>query len=184
MHERTDRSTAIRLFSVAVALSACALTASCTGPSPPPTSSPPTSSVITDSSAIGSPVISSPPTTTARFTGLHKGSLVSYPQLVAGVVSGIPAGRDTWLVVQPILAPRFWPQSGPLLIVGGQFNAVVYFGTSAVQGKGQEFNLLIVSAPENASQRFQEFTQKPEATGLARLPDGAQALSEVLVKRP
>jgi len=90
---------------------------------------------------------------------------------------------DIWLVVQPIPAPQYWPQSGPLLFVGGKFHAVVYFGANAEQGIGQEFNLIIVSAPQNASQRFQEFLQKPEAAGMPGLPVGAQPLTLILVKR-
>jgi hypothetical protein len=180
VHAGNDRPTAIRLFSVAAVLSACALTASCHGKSS-------TNSPTISSADIGSthscPPPSSPPPTTALFTGLHNGSQVSSSQLVSGVVSGIPTGMDTWLVVQPILAPQYWPQSGPILIVGGHFNAVVYFGAGADQRGGQEFNLLIVSAPQNASQRFQEFLQKPQAVGLSGLPGGARPLTEVVVKR-
>jgi len=122
-------------------------------------------------------------TATAQFTNLHNGSRVSFTQQVTGLVSGIPAGMDIWLVVQPLLAPQYWPQSGPLLIVGGQFHTVAYFGPSSAFSRGEEFNLIIVSAPQDASQRFREFLQEPQAAGLSALPDGAQPLTQILVKR-
>lgn len=181
MHKRTDRLTAVRLFSIAAVLSACALTTSCGPPSSSTSSTTPTPSVTTSPSVISSPKTSPP--TTAGFTGLHNGSRVSFTQQVAGLVSGIPTGMDIWLVVQPIFAPQYWPQSGPLLIVGGQFHAVVYFGLSASQGSGQEFNLIIVSAPQDASQRFRDFLQKPQAAGMSGLPGGAQPLTLIFVKR-
>ena len=176
MFKGTDRSTAVRLFSVAVAVLACALTASC-GPSAKTGSN---SNTTTPTPT----VTTSPPTMTARFTGLHDGSPVTFTQQVAGIVSGIPSGMDTWLVVQPSLAPQYWPQSGPLqTAVGGQFNAVAHIGESATQDRGEEFNLMIVSAPQDASQRFQEFLGKPQAMGMQGLPGGAQPLAQIHVKR-
>jgi hypothetical protein len=121
---------------------------------------------------------------TARFTGLYHGSRVFYTQPVAGLVSGIPSGMDTWLVVQPIVAPQYWPQPGPLRTdVNGQFNAVAYFGLSATQNSGEGFLLMIVSASQDASQRFRDFLKTPQTTGMQGLPDGAQILIKISVKR-
>ena len=183
MSTKTDHVAAVRLFSAVAVLAACALTASCSWPwsSTPSTTS---TATVTPSPSVTTS-LPPPPSAkmTAGFTGLHNGSRVSYPQQVTGLVSNVPTGMDIWLVVQPLFAPQYWPQSGPLLIVGGQFHGVAYFGQTAAQGSGQEFNLLIVSAPQDASQLFQGFVQKQQVAGMVRLPRDVQPLTLILVKR-
>ena len=126
-----------------------------------------------------------PPDVRAKFTGLRDGSEVSFSQQVTGLVSGIPNEFDTWLVVQPILAPDYWPQDDalhpdPL----SQFRAVAHFGQSATQDSGKEFILMIVSAPQDASQRFREFVGTGSMQhGMQPLPSGSKVLKQITVKR-
>ena len=126
-----------------------------------------------------------PPTVRAEFTGLRDGSKVSFSQQVTGLVSGIPNGFDTWLIVQPILAPDYWPQDDalhpdPL----SQFRAVAYFGQSTTQNSGEEFILMIVSASQDASQRFREFVGTGSMQhGMQSLPSGSRVLKQITVKR-
>jgi copper(I)-binding protein len=187
MSTKTDHVAAVRLFSAVAVLAACALTASCSSHSSSTSSTTSTATVTPSVTPSPSVTTSLPPPPSAKmtagFTGLHNGSRVSYPQQVTGLVSNVPAGMDIWLVVQPLFAPQYWPQSGPLLIVGGQFHGVAYFGQTAAQGSGQEFNLLIVSAPQDASQLFQGFVQKQQVAGMVRLPRDVQPLTLILVKR-
>lgn len=184
MHQRTDRCIAVTLFLVAVAvLSAGALTASC-GPAQP-SASPASSSTQPPSRSPTSSSPQPPPAqSTAQFTGLHEGSRVSFNQPVTGLISGIPSGMDTWLVVQPTLAPDYWPQPGPLnLDLHGRFRALAYFGQSVAQNSGEMFILMIVTASQNASQRFEDFIRTPHGIGMQALPYGTRILTQLTVRR-
>jgi hypothetical protein len=123
-------------------------------------------------------------TATARFTGLHNGSKVSFIQNVTGHVAGIPPGMDSWLVVQPVAAPAYWPQRGPLhLDEYGHFDAVAIFGHSPTQDRGEHFILMIVVVPPDVSQRFEYFTSHPLGIGLPALPGGTRILTQITVER-
>ncbi len=126
----------------------------------------------------------SAPAGTAEFTNLHQGSTVSFIQHVAGRVADLPNGMDTWLVVQTILVPGYWPQPGPLLLdPHGQFHTLAYFGSSEATYKGEKFVLMIVETPPDASQRFRYFISHPQGIGLQKLPDGTRRLAQIIVIR-
>jgi len=129
-------------------------------------------------------ILSAGPRPTGRLSSPQDRSEVSFSQPVTGLVSGIPNGFDTWLVVKPILAPSYWPQDEPLHPDPHcQFRTAAYFGQSATQNSGEEFILMIVSASQDASERFREFVRAPQGTGMQRLPSGSQVLSQITVKR-
>jgi hypothetical protein len=60
---------------------------------------------------------------------------------------------------------------------------LAYFGLSAAQDSGETFILMIVSASQDASQRFREFNGKSQSTGLQALPDGTAVLAQITVRR-
>jgi hypothetical protein len=123
-------------------------------------------------------------TATARFTGLHDGSKVSFIQNVTGHVADIPPGMDSWLVLQPVAALTYWPQRGPLhLDEHGHFDAVAIFGHSPTQDRGEHFILMIVVVPPDVSRRFEDFTSRPSGAGLSALPGGTQILTHITVER-
>lgn len=150
---------------VLISVSSCGSSSTTSTPPPPPSPSP-------------------SPSATAAFTAPHDGSTVLFTQDVTGRITNSQNGMAFWLVVQPLLAPQYWPQHGPLsLDPSGRFQATAYIGQSSSQSKGEKVNLLIVEAPRDASQRFSEFSAKQQGSGMERLPDGTTTLAKITVVR-
>jgi hypothetical protein len=188
MPKNSDRALHISVLSVAtvavVALAVAVVALVRTFGSSTTTASAAPSSVITTSPPPADTTTPPAPSTTGRLTGVRDGSKVAFHQPVNGVVTGLPPGTDVWIVVEPISAPAFWPQLGPLaLLPTGAFRASVYFGASATQNVGEQFITLLVVAPPAASSRFQAFAASNPSQGLTRLPPGLLILARVAVTR-
>lgn len=158
-----------------------ALTA-CSGKSTPPaTASGPHPSARPTAVAAATP--GSPPA--GRLTGPRGGRTVTWQQGVSGVVTGLPAGDQAWIVIYPSLAPAYWPQQGPLqLSPAGNFRVTAYFGASAKQNSGEHFTLRLVLAPPAASAQIRAFQIQPTHRQVMRtLPAGVLTLAQVTVIR-
>jgi hypothetical protein len=120
-----------------------------------------------------------------RLTGPHGGGTVAWQQAVSGVVTGLSAGDQAWIVIDPSLAPAYWPQQGPLqLSPAGDFRVTAYFGASAKQDSGEHFTLRLVLAPPTASAQIRAFQIKPtHRQGMLKLPAGVRTLAQVTVMR-
>lgn len=161
------------------ALASCG-SSSATGPA---VSSPSRSSSASSTSAPPPPRISSPPPVpTAEFTSLHQGSTVSFRQEVTGRIANIPKGMKPWLMIEPVSAPAYWPQS-PLLLLGGRFDTPATFGQNPETDSGDKFILIIVEATPDVSQQFTYFINHLQGYGLQTLPAGATPLALITVIR-
>jgi hypothetical protein len=147
--------------------------AACSGKSTPPAAS----------SAARAAAPGSPPA--GRLTGPHGGRTVAWQQGVSGVVTGLAAGDQAWIVIDPSLAPSYWPQPGPLqLSPSGNFRVTAYFGASARQDSGEHFTMRLVLAPPAASARIRAFQIQPaHQRGMLKLPTGVRTLAQVTVIR-
>jgi hypothetical protein len=190
MRKNSDRLLSVAALSIATAAVAALVVVIVTLPSPGITASPGQPAVSTTSpfrSPSPSPraVTTIPsPSAAGQLTGLRDGSKVAFNQPVNGVVTGLPRRDDAWVVIEPVSAPAFWPQPGPLaLLPTGAFRASVYFGASAAQDARDQFIVLLVAAPPAASSRFQAFVASNPSQGIPRLPPGLLTLSQVTVTR-
>jgi len=175
MHSKPDRSLIIRFLASGAVLAAFLLTTSCntagSGTAAPP--SPPPPPPCMPSSA-----------PTARFTNTPENSGVTFSQMISGIAKGIPSGQDAWLVVWPALAPAYWPQRGALAPdMTGRFTGTAGFGSSPFTNMGEKFNLMLVEACPDASQRFEQFNSTPQQWGMSRLPPDTRILAQVTVRR-
>jgi hypothetical protein len=90
---------------------------------------------------------------------------------------------DAWLVIEPVPAPAYWPQPGPLLLLGGKFDTPATFGQNPATNSGDRFILIIVEATPDVSQQFTYFVNHLQGYGLQRLPAGSTALAQITVIR-
>lgn len=190
MRKNSDRLLSVAALSIATVAVVALVVVIVTRPDRPTAAPPaqPTVSTILptrSSSPSAHPVTTIPsPSAAGQLAGLRDSSKVAFNQPVNGVVTGLPRGDDAWIIVQPVSAPAFWPQPGPLaLLPTGAFRASVYFGASATQDTGDEFIVLLVAAPPAASSRFEEFVASNPNQGMPRLPPGLLALSQLTVTR-
>lgn len=116
-----------------------------------------------------------------RIAGLPSRSIVAYQQLVGGVVTGVPAGVEPWLLIRPVMEGRFWPQERLSLGPNGRFHAIARFGRGATQDVGEEFLLLLAVASMEASKVFR--TRLQEDDGLGELPGDVRTLDQRTVRR-
>ena len=144
-------------------------------------STPPAAASGAHASATATP--GSPPS--GRLTGPLGGRTVAWQQAVSGVVTGLSAGDQAWVVIDPSRAPAYWPQQGPLqLSAAGDFQVTAYFGASAKQDSGEHFTLRLVLAPPAASAQIRAFQIQPaHQQGMLRLPAGVRTLAQVTVIR-
>jgi len=165
------RGAARRILALSVAASLVLGLAACSGKSTPPAAA----------SAARAP--GSPPA--GRLTGPDGGRTVAWQQGVSGVVTGLAAGDQAWIVVDPSRAPSYWPQPGPLrLSPSGSFRVTAYFGVSAGQDSGERFTMRLVLAPPGASARIRAFQIQPaHQQGMLKLPAGVRTLAQVTVTR-
>jgi hypothetical protein len=133
----------------------------------------------------GRPTAVADTTPAGRLTGPQRGRTVTWLQAVSGVVTGLSAGDQAWIVVDPSLAPSYWPQPGPLrLSPAGDFRITAYFGASARQDSGERFRLRLVLATPAASARLRAFQIQPaHQRGLLKMPAGVRTLAAVTVIR-
>jgi hypothetical protein len=119
---------------------------------------------------------------TGRFLTLEDGSVVSYRERIAGIVSDLPLEAEAWLIVQPGQEAGYWPQCG---LPAGQasFQAPAQFGGSETEDIGEEFGLLLTLASKEASNIFRIFQAKESSRGLRELPEGTRTLDQVRVIR-
>lgn len=181
-----------RLAVAAAALAALLLVGSCAassegGPAGPAVSSPHPISTTPATTPTDPPATTSThPPATFEITRPRQGSLVSWSELVTGLVRGLPAGMSAWLVIQPGQPTGYWPQPGPLYpdATGkGRFVSQATFGLSPNTDHGEQFILMIVQATPDADQRFKQFVAGPQSTGMPGLPDGTQVLTQISVTR-
>jgi hypothetical protein len=125
------------------------------------------------------------PPPAGRLTGPQGGRTVAWQQPVSGVVTGLSAGDQAWVVIDPSLAPAYWPQQGPLqLSPAGNFRVTAFFGASAKQDTGEHFILRLVLAPPAASAQIRAFQIQPtHRQGMPKLPAGVRTLAQVTVIR-
>jgi predicted nucleotide-binding protein len=118
-------------------------------------------------------------------TSLRDGSDVDHREVVNGVVVGLPPGAEAWILVQPVFDATYWPMHNPPLGQKGIFRAVAQFGRSDTQDIGEEYVLLLVMAPPEASARFREFlsTAKDASKGMHDLPPDVVTLHQLIVTR-
>jgi hypothetical protein len=151
--------------------------AACSGKSTPPAAS--------GAHSPGRPTAVAAATPAGRLTGPQGGRTVAWQQAVSGVVTGLSAGDQAWIVIDPSLAPAYWPQQGPLqLSPVGNFRVTAYFGASAKQDSGERFTLRLVLAPPAASSQIRAFQIQPtHRQGMHKLPAGVRTLAQVTVIR-
>jgi hypothetical protein len=133
----------------------------------------------------GRPAAVADATPAGRLTGLPGGHTVAWQQPVSGVVTGLSAGDQAWIVIDPSLAPAYWPQQGPLqLSPAGGFRVTAYFGASAKKDSGERFTLRLVLAPPAAGAEIRAFQIQPaHQQGMLKLPAGVRTLAQVTVIR-
>jgi hypothetical protein len=123
-----------------------------------------------------------------QVTNLKDGDLVDYIQEVRGTALGLPTGVDLWIMIQPLLSPRYHPQPGPVARSSdGQFISVGYFGESALKTPGEKFILMVVVASSDGSRVIRDYLDGTKRTGsypgLATLPTGSEPAAQVSVTR-
>lgn len=123
-----------------------------------------------------------------QILNLKEGDPVEHTQEVRAVAAGFPDGVEFWVVVQPLLAPQYHPQPGPVArSADGQFLSVAYFGESALKASGEKFILLIVSASSTGGQAFRNYLSQAKSRGtypgLPGLPAGTQPTAQITVVR-
>jgi len=192
---RTDPSRApasARPVLATAALAACLLASSCghgslqssIGPTVSPTGLTGSTPTTMPPHAATTTPIRPPIMVTAEITGPRQGSLVSWAQMVTGLVMGLPAGMSAWLVIQPAQPTGYWPQPGPLHPdPNGRYVTPATLGLNAMTDHGEQFILMIVEATTAASQQFKQFIIAAQSTGMPGLPDGTQVLTEISVTR-
>jgi hypothetical protein len=156
--------------------------AACSGnPAPPAAASGAHASARPTAVAAATPA--SPPA--GRLTGPQGGRTVAWQQAVSGAVTGVSAGDQAWIVIDPSLAPAYWPQQGPLqLSPAGNFRVTAYFGASAKENSGEHFILRLVLASPAASGQIRAFQIQPtHRQGMLRMPAGVRTLAQVTVIR-
>jgi hypothetical protein len=118
-------------------------------------------------------------------THLRDGSMVAHREAVNGVVVGLPPGAEAWILVQPVFDASYWPMRNLLLTQTGIFHMMAQFGRSDTQDIGEEYALLLVMAPPDASARFREFlsTARDASAGMHDLPPGVVTLHHLIVTR-
>jgi hypothetical protein len=164
-----------RILALGVMAALVLALAACGGNPAPP--------AVTSAHASAAATPGSPPA--GRLTGPHGGRTVAWQQAVSGVVTGLSAGDQAWIVIDPSLAPSYWPQPGPLqLSPSGNFRVTAYFGASARQDSGEHFTMRLVLAPPAASARIRAFQIQPaHQHGMLKLPAGVRTLAQVTVTR-
>lgn len=118
-------------------------------------------------------------------THLRDGSMVAHREAVDGVVVGLPPGAEAWILVQPVFDATYWPMHNLSLTQTGVFHTMAQFGRSDTQDIGEEYALLLVMAPPDASARFRVFlsTAKDASAGMRDLPPGVVTLRQLIVTR-
>jgi hypothetical protein len=170
------RATASRISAPGVTAALILALAACSGNPAPP--------AATSAAHVSArPTPAGPPA--GRLTGPQGGRPVAWQQAVSGVVTGLSAGDQAWVVIDPSLAPASWPQPGPLqLSPAGTFRVTAYFGASAKQDSGEHFILRLVLAPPAASAQIRAFQIQPtHHQGMLKLPAGVRTLAQVTVIR-
>jgi len=183
MRNKTSRALATAHPALAAAaLAVCLLASSCADGSP----SGSTGITPTMATQHAATTTSTRPaiTMTAKISTPRQGGLVSWAQVITGLVTGLPAGMSAWLVIQPAQPTGYWPQPGPLHPdLNGWFVAPTTFGLNATTDRGEQFILMIVEATTAASQQLKQFTIVTQSTGMPGLPDGTQVLTQISVTR-
>ena len=103
------------------------------------------------------------------------GSLVGYETKMEGSFSTKYKDADLWLILQPVISPRFYPADGPILKTkNGTLKGTIYFGGSETDAIGEEFVVFIASTTPDASKAIKDYYQKSMKTnsweGLVSLP--------------
>jgi hypothetical protein len=117
------------------------------------------------------------------FRGLRDRSEVVNFEAVSGVVAGVPADAEAWIVVQVGSDATYWPQRRLSLSRAGSFNSVAQFGPRDSAGHGEGYVLLLIMAPPDVSARFREFRDTDASKGIPDLPPDAVPLDQVTVTR-
>ena len=117
------------------------------------------------------------------FRSLRDGSEVANFEAVSGVVAGVAAGAEAWIVVQVGSDHTYWPQRHLSLSQAGSFSSAAQFGPRGTLGGGEEYVLLLVMAPPSASARLREFLDTDASKGMPDLPPDTVVLDRVRVTR-
>jgi len=116
------------------------------------------------------------------------GATVSHMVSAEGVYSEELTKVDLWLVVQPVNAPTYHPQTSTIpRQTNRQWTGVAYIGESEKKNIGEEFIVHLVSASPQASKNFREYLSKSEKDkkwqGMPELPSGSTIQDNIKVFR-
>lgn len=120
--------------------------------------------------------------------GPSSGIEVGYDTIIDGSFPSKYHSSDLWLVVQPVISPRFYPQVGPISkSKNGKWKGIVYLGESQNDAIGQEFLIFIATATPSASNILKKYHQssadKKSWNGFESLPEGVQLHDSITVTK-
>jgi len=103
--------------------------------------------------------------TEITITSPFAGAIVQPEQTVEGTVTGLPPGRELWLVVVVTNGRDFHPQDRVTVRSDGRFDGKADFGTPT-DGAGESYELHAVLVDAATAAQFRTYVDAPEPDGL------------------
>ena len=111
-------------------------------------------------------------------------SLVNIKETVTGTAQNIPEGQKLWILVYSVTANKFYPQSGNVNIINGEWLLTVGLGTK--ENIGETFKIIAVLADQESNEELMNYIYTGPSTGwpgMSSIPVGAKIVDEVTVTR-
>jgi PGF-pre-PGF domain-containing protein len=110
---------------------------------------------------------------------------VNMQETVNGTAKNIPSGYNVWIFVYPLTANKFYPQSGNINIINGDWSLTIGIGNK--ENVGEQFKILALLANQKAHEELTNYVNTGKNTsiwpGIDVIPDGADIYNEVTVTR-
>jgi hypothetical protein len=122
---------------------------------------------------------------TIKMTYPSNASLVNIQETVKGTAENIPEGQKLWILVYPLTANKFYPQSGNVNVINGGWSLTIGLGTK--ENIGEIFKIITVLADKKAQDEFNAYLNTCKAVnewpGMDAIPNSAKVYDEVTVTR-
>lgn len=116
----------------------------------------------------------------------YDGDTVEIREMVRGTAQKIPKGQAIWIMVNPHVAGRYYPQNVPADVqANGDWTSLTYIGIEEVVNR--KFYIIAVLADKRAQDAFNAYLKQAKDTktwpGLERLPEGTTIYDRITVMR-
>jgi PGF-pre-PGF domain-containing protein len=122
---------------------------------------------------------------TIKITYPSNASLVNIQETVTGTAGNITEGQKLWILVYPLTANKFYPQSGNVNIINGEWSLTVGIGTK--ENVGETFKIIaVLAADKESNEELTNYINTGPSTGwpgMDSIPIGAKVVDEVTVTR-